>query len=109
MPCGAFGVMSTRWIAKCRTCKVATSTLASNVNHAHEDLGAMFRDEKGESGCFGDFVIRCRCCGKPRRSQSVRGTYSAVHVCSAKCMSSTGTRCECSCAGKNHGAAHSAA
>ena len=97
---------TTRYIAKCKACKVATSTLASNVNYANEDLGAMFRDEKGESGCGGNFAIRCRCCGKARRAEPVRGKFSAKHRCSAKCLSSTGTVCECSCAGKNHGASH---
>ncbi len=31
------------------------------------------------------------------------------HECNEKCMSSTGTVCECSCGGKNHGGSYAAA
>jgi hypothetical protein len=97
-----------RWIAKCKRCKTFMSTLASNINRADENLGSMFRDGAGESGCFGNLVIRCRCCGKARLANPVRGILSEKHVCNAKCLSSTGTICECSCGGKNHGASHTA-
>jgi hypothetical protein len=71
-------------------------------------MGAMFYDEKGESGVYGNLVIRCRKCNKARRAGSVKGKYSARHECNAKCLASTGTACECSCGGKNHGASYHA-
>ena len=96
-----------RYIAKCRRCGNHVSTLATNVNTGGEDLGAMFRDRKGECGVYGDFAIRCPC-GGVGRAKAVQGKYSAKHVCNAKCLSGTSGKCECSCGGKNHGASFSA-
>lgn len=93
-----------RWIAKCKACKCVTSTLASNVNRGNEKLGSMFRDQTGESGSYGGFAIRCRCCGKARKAEPIKGTYNPRVECNAKCMASKGNVCECSCGGKNHGA-----
>jgi len=48
----------------------------------------------------------CPNCG--RRHASARRIYFSAspseHVCNAKCMGATGSNCECSCGGKNHGA-----
>lgn len=99
---------TTRYIAKCSNCNAYTSTLTSNVNRADADMGAMFVDEEGESGVYGQFAIRCRCCGKARRATAVRGKFSAKHECNAKCLSSHSGVCECSCGGKNHGASYAA-
>lgn len=88
-----------RWIAKCRNCKVVTSTLASRVNFADRELGALFLSPAG------NWCIKCRCCGKNCKATPVQGKISEKHVCNDRCMSSTGTLCECSCGGKNHGAA----
>jgi hypothetical protein len=59
------------------------------------------------SGRTGGLSVECRGCGIERAAKMVKGVFSAKHVCAAKCMSSTGFSCECSCGGKNHGAAHS--
>ena len=99
---------TTRYIAKCKSCNCVTSTLASNVNRADADMGALFHDDTGASGAFGNLAIRCRSCGKARRAVAVAGKFSAKHVCNAKCLASTSGKCECSCGGKNHGAAFGA-
>lgn len=44
------------------------------------------------------------CCGKPVEIKAVKGTRNAEIECGAKCLSSKGHVCECSCGGKNHGA-----
>lgn len=98
---------ATRWIAKCRKCGVSTSTLAANVNRADAVMGALFIDKVGASGAIGNWAIPCRSCGMARLAAPVRGTYSAKHVCNAKCLGSTSGKCECSCGGKNHGASFS--
>ena len=99
---------ATRWICSCKRCKVSTSTLASNVGRADADMGALFVDNAGESGSFGALAIRCRKCGRAVAAKSVRGVFVAEKKCNAKCESSVGHSCECSCGGKNHGAAHAA-
>lgn len=97
-----------RYLAKCKACNCVTSTLATNVGRRDADMGGLFYDEKGESGVFGNLVIRCRSCGKARRAVMVKGKFSAKHDCNAKCLASIGPSCECSCGGKNHGANHAA-
>lgn len=98
---------TTRYITKCR-CGAHTSTLATNVGRADADMGACFVDERGEAGVFGGLAIRCRGCGKAARAVAVIGKFSAKHVCNAKCLASHSGKCECSCGGKNHGAAYAA-
>lgn len=57
-------------------------------------------------GKWGGVVMKCKGCGAERESSPVKGTFSAKHICSAKCLASTGFSCECSCGGRNHGAGH---
>lgn len=95
---------STRYIARCKACACATSGLTSGQNprRAKSDplrTGAVYTHANGS------LVLDCRKCGGARYANPVRGKFSAKHVCSAKCISSTGTICECSCGGKNHGGA----
>lgn len=97
-----------RYIAKC-SCGVFTSTLAVNVGQANADMGALFEDTKGETGVYGSLAVRCRECGTARRAKAVLGRYSAKKMCNTKCHASTGPLCECSCGGRNHGAAYTAA
>lgn len=110
---------ATRYIAKCRSCGCVTSALTEG-NHCHRDqndaarVGGVFTwtPAKGQPlpwpAVAGGLAIACRKCGQPRNAMSVRGKFSAKHECNAKCVASTGTVCECSCAGKNHGASHAA-
>lgn len=101
--------LTSRYIAKCKACGCATSgvTGGQHMRRMKNDparSGDVYTHEPS-----GSIVLDCRLCGKPRCANPVRGTYSARHTCSARCLSSTGTVCECSCAGKNHGAAHQVA
>lgn len=50
----------------------------------------------------------CPRCGAAMMVQAVAGTYSAEHICGARCLASTGPNCECSCGGRNHGKSHAA-
>lgn len=95
-----------RYIAKCKACNVASSALltghpASPARGEVVPVGVVHYDYM-----TGGLCLVCRGCGKAKYAKAVRGVFSAKHVCSAKCMASTGTQCECSCAGKNHGASH---
>ena len=101
------GAKEVRYIAKCKTCNCFTSALTSGQNPLREKddpkrTGGVY------TGLMGDLTVDCRKCGKGRRAKSVRGTFSKKHECNAKCLSSTGGVCECSCGGKNHGASYSA-
>lgn len=46
------------------------------------------------------------CCDREWPMATVRGRYNLKKVCNARCESATGHSCECSCGGRNHGAAH---
>jgi hypothetical protein len=99
-------------IAKCKGCNEVMSTIITTeksvIGRSITNWGAMFRDEKGESGVYGNHAIRCRKCGKGRAARPVKGTYNPEHICSAKCLTSKGFACDCSCGGKNHGGAYAA-
>jgi hypothetical protein len=105
------GTTTTRYIAKCNACKLVTSALSDGRHETEPSRkpvepcpkGIVFRHFQTGSLC-----IACRGCGRAKYAKLVRGVFSAKHVCGAKCMSSTGTTCECSCGGKNHGASHAA-
>ena len=97
-----------RYVGKCKACNCYTSGVSTGqeCNRYKADpkrTGDVYTHER-----TGGHVIDCRKCGAPQWAKPVRGKFSAKHVCSAKCMSSHGTICECSCAGKNHGSAHAA-
>lgn len=47
----------------------------------------------------------CAICKRYRKSAHVQGTVTE-HKCGAKCLSSKGPVCECSCGGANHGKSH---
>jgi hypothetical protein len=103
----------TRFITKkCKTCGVFTSTLVT----PEEFLAAQRRpdwrvgDPKPTGLYFfqGSTCLACRGCGKTMYASPVRGIYNPKRTCNAKCMSSHGPVCECSCGGKNHGASFSA-
>lgn len=104
---------TTRYIARCKKCNRTTSVLVEGYVADPKpfdvvNVGVVHRTNNGWGNCIGQIAMLCPCCGAARPAAPVRGMFSAKHVCSAKCMSSTGTTCECSCAGKNHGAAHAA-
>lgn len=100
--------------SKCKTCNVVTSALVSDDDMRAAQMFDGWPDTNpaptnGFRRVGGDNHILCRGgCGKTRRAKLVKGTFSTVHKCSAKCLASTGFVCDCSCAGANHGANSSA-
>lgn len=95
-----------RYNAKCKKCGTVTSGLSPGDEARRLETdpkhGPVFDNGRGY------FVMRCRGCGALVLAKLVRGKYNPHIECSAKCMSATGTQCECSCGGKNHGAGFSA-
>lgn len=68
-----------------------------------------WRAEDGRTFELGNGTLRYACsCGAAREASSVRGIFNPGKKCSSKCQAATGHDCECSCAGKNHGAAFAA-
>jgi|SRR6185312_3079836 len=98
---------TTRYIAKCKGCGCFTSGLTAGQD-ARKSKGDASRGGSVYTHVNGSIVLDCRKCGEPRYAKLVRGVVSTKHECNAKCLSSTGTTCECSCGGKNHGASYSA-
>src|SRR5262245_49924333 len=102
----------TRYLTKkCSSCETITSAMVTP-----EDFRAACLDDSekplapGKVFRFrGMTALLCRGgCGKAKFAHAVRGKYSAKHPCNARCLTSTGPQCECSCGGKNHGANYAA-
>jgi hypothetical protein len=99
-------MISHRYVAKCSCCKTVSSALLAGHPTSESVVGPMPTGVVFYSRLTGSIVTVCRTCGRNLYARLVRGKFSAKHECSAKCLASTGTVCECSCAGKNHGAAY---
>lgn len=111
---------TSRYIAKCKPCNVAMSTEASSDPNRIEyrwnlerkglplgvyedvEVGSLEPDER-----TGALSLRCFSCGKTRLAKRVLGRLNRDIKCTARCLAATGQDCECSCAGKNHGAKYS--
>ena len=52
------------------------------------------------AGCDGACI-----CGGHVSGDEIKGVPTS-HLCDARCISATGSICECSCGGKNHGGAY---
>lgn len=102
-----------RQTAKCKRCKVANSRLVMRTLSQSRTAPDMFGNQKwitvGEfskiGATFAENADKCAC-GRSNSWVTVSGKVSDKHQCGAKCLNSTGTTCECSCGGKNHGAGH---
>lgn len=93
---------------RCRSCNRGVRGVSS---------GQAYRLAKANPGRTGDVFeasvgnvfdvacVDCPTCGKPARVHNVRAVLSVKHKCGARCLSSTGHDCTCSCGGANHGAA----
>lgn len=95
-----------RYNAKCKKCGMFTSGLSPGAEARRFEADPKRQGDVFDNG-RGYFCMRCRGCGALVLAKLVRGIYNPRIECSAKCMSATGTQCECSCGGKNHGAGHS--
>lgn len=51
-------------------------------------------------------TTECPGCGQTVAGAPVKGRFNEEIKCNARCTGATGHQCECSCGGKNHGAAH---
>lgn len=91
-----------RYVAKCKGCAKHTSAIALMRNQVNFAPGSpVYIHER-----TGSVVLNCKGCGAPKYATRVAGVFNAAVKCGARCMSATGTTCECSCAGKNHGGNH---
>lgn len=99
-----------RYNARCRRCNLAGSALLRKVKLDMRPFNA-FEDNAGDIiSPFGmDYYAAewtCPGCGAPKAAAPVQGVFKAHIQCDARCESATGHKCECSCGGMNHGAAH---
>jgi len=81
-------LLKSNWILRCSRCKahrrLDAGTLCPMVNIA---------------GSMGPVLM---CCGSIMNAKLLKGVVTD-HKCGAKCRTSKGHVCECSCGGKNHG------
>lgn len=97
-----------RYIARCKACGTATSTLADSD---HTMLTAKIEGAPYarhiNSGALqyvnAYLCMPCRKCGGLRVAKRVFGVYSSREKCGARCRNATGFDCECQCSGLNHG------
>lgn len=112
---GRTGSRPRNYLGKCKACGAKHAAVdAVRINVAYQD--ARHTDTRHDYAIAdatriymsrdggGKFAKRCDC-GKTVSLTGVRGVFKPEHVCNAKCMSSTGPACECSCGGRNHGRA----
>lgn len=104
---------ATRYTAKCKTCNTYTSELVTaDMLRAAQMFDGYPKTQPEPAGRFrvvnGSFCLLCRGCDKAKYAKMVQGKLSLKHECNAKCLSSHGHVCECSCGGKNHGASFAA-
>lgn len=95
-----------RWNGTCRVCKKHHSVL---VTHETEVLTRSDKIKEVSRTSTATWPDGRRwqgveCCGQPVGMRQVKGTRNDAIACDARCLSSKGHRCECSCGGKNHGA-----
>lgn len=120
-----------RFISKpCKSCKAITSIAARKtlgfpefptVDPPVYVPHASFYYSGGHYGAFeeegtgtlypihnGSLVMHCRGCAALVAGRRVQGTFDPKIQCNAKCHAAKGFDCQCSCAGKNHGADYGA-
>lgn len=104
-------VSPARWNCKgaCKACGEKTSLFGRlargrNVAGRLTDL-VVTKDGRGFLYENGRVTVPCRGCGRARYATKLAGKFRADKICNAKCEGACGPTCECSCGGKNHGAA----
>lgn len=103
-----------RYICKrCHKCGETTSLFVVSVNYrlkvstVRGFLPVCELDGAGAAAYEnGRVLTSCRGCGAPVWAARVIGKVSLVHECGARCLTSKGPSCECSCGGRNHGAGY---
>jgi len=101
------------YLGKCKHCGTVTRGESVKVPGAGGTMtDRLDRDDVRRVGAvyehrFGNAALDCRVCGLAVRNlKPIRGTVKPNVACNAKCLSSKGPTCECSCGGKNHGASY---
>jgi hypothetical protein len=96
-----------RYNGKCRACKshhTALVTRSSKSTYRSDMIKCVSQSStetcNGRPWSWGSV----ECCGKAVTMKAVKGVRNDEIECGAKCRSSKGHVCECSCGGKNHGA-----
>lgn len=92
---------------KCRVCKKMHSVLVDRESRETYRSDSIKRVSSTSTTTYNGQPWRhdsVTCCGKPVEMKAVKGTKVPEIPCGAKCLSSKGHVCECSCGGKNHGA-----
>jgi hypothetical protein len=86
-----------RMLGKCATkgCRFVTSTMAE-IRPGYAMKPTLKLPEE----------VRCPEHNRPVRWAEVKGTFNPDVPCDVRCTSARGSRCECSCAGLNHGVDH---
>ena len=84
-------------IGKATSCTIVRRVSAETV----------LRDER-DTYMIRGFICRVCECGAYASGEKVSGKFSAKKQCDARCMGSTGVKCECSCECANHGGRYSA-
>lgn len=75
------------WVFRCKVCK------------AHR------RFDEGTTAPILNGVPLAACCGVLMTARAIKGVQNDAVACSAICVGAKGHSCECSCGGRNHGAA----
>lgn len=104
-----------RFIGRCKSCKGVARIEAPEVGRRKVSLGygrtETRIDRVTPNGArvegYDRFFLVCLC-GRHVEFRKIRGVFSERKQCNARCMSSHGPSCECSCAGENHGASFGA-
>lgn len=98
---------SRRENGKCKRCKAHHTRLVTlEIAETYRTDIIAKPDRRIRESVDGGPVRAVECCGAHVLMQAVQGTRNPEIECGAKCRSSKGHVCECSCGGKNHGAGH---
>lgn len=108
-----FNSKACQWCKNAGRPRVVTSMLATRVEFRQRDpkFGYFaFRDEKGELHRQSRVTMgprtKCRECDQTISLRPVLGKVNLKKDCDGRCMGARGFSCECSCGGRNHGAAY---
>lgn len=103
------GTFTVREIGTCAV-KGCKSTVAADVTYLRRYSVISLIGQAGRDLASKVTVVGSRpstpCHHGSTRWAAVRGTYNAGVKCTARCIDARRADCECSCAGKNHGAGH---
>lgn len=108
---------SATFIYTCKKCKRATAkrasfpmrklTMPDKFGHQRTvGMRILVQGSKGEFENYWAPARECEACGRHMTAEQITGAFRADRKCDARCTNATGHNCECSCGGRNHGAAY---